>query len=363
MKLDTVLSRLTQWYQSGISIYLTSPPGMGKTTTIVDGVPIIGRQLNKNLGLVVVNGGNLNEMDVQGYLVPRHHETYSDSLFTKPFWWTTADGKRLEEYDGGIIFVDEADKTPVECKKVLGEGAESGRLGSHVLPGPRDGDTGWRVWMAGNRADDRSGSTKELDHLINRRMEVPIMPDMDSLINWMSRNGVTPMTQAFTSSNAEVVLHSKVPEKQGPWCTPRSLVKADRYMQLLAGPNGDFPTDPTILEELNGLIGEAATRQYQNTIRLAQDMPKFSTIIASPDKVKVPERPDAQMLVCFELAHKVDKDTAAPVIKYVDRFPKEFAVTFTRAACNRNPKLVTEPAFNGWCLKNASLMAIITAKK
>lgn len=362
MKLDTVLLRIPNWYVAGLCPYLKSPPGMGKTTTVMEVPNILSARFGGRYGLSIINGGNLNEMDAQGYLIPKHHETFAESMFTRPFWWRTVNGDFLEDYDGGIVFVDEADKSPVECKKILGEGALSGRLASHTLPGDRKGNKGWRIWMAGNRSEDRSGSTKELDHLINRRMEVDIQPDLDSLVNWMTRNGVTPLTIAFVSSNAETVLHSKVPDKQMPWCTPRSLVQFDSYMQLLQGPSGDFPTDSDILIEGNGMIGEGAMRQFINTIRLAQDMPKFSQIVAAPDKVKVPEKPDAQMLVCFELAHRVDKDSALPVIKYIERMPKEFAVTFARAACNRDPKLVSTPAFNAWCMRNASLMAIIARK-
>lgn len=360
MKLSTVLQRIPYWYEAGqdggFSVYLTSGPGVGKTSVLCDAVPLLADRFKLRMGRVIINGGNLNEMDTQGYLVPRHHEGYADSIFTKPFWWTTDEGKRLEEYEGGIIIVDEADKLPVECKKIMGEACESNRLGSHYIP------KGWRVWMAGNRAGDRSGSTKELDHLINRRMEIPIQPDLESWLDWSAKNGVTPTTRGFANSNAEIVFKGEVPEKQGPWCTPRSLVKADRYLQVLVGPNGDFPTDATTLEEIGGIIGEGATRQYVNTIRLQQEMPKFETIVANPEKVKVPDAPDAQMLVIFNLAHRVTADNCEKVIKYVDRYPKEFAVTFTSSACNRDPKLISTPAFNSWCMRNASLVTVITRK-
>jgi hypothetical protein len=51
-------------------------------------------------------------------------------VFSDPFFWRTDDGKRLEEYDGGIIFVDELDKMDTDVKKCIGEAALSGRSGS-----------------------------------------------------------------------------------------------------------------------------------------------------------------------------------------------------------------------------------------
>jgi len=353
MKLSTVLIRIPVWYRQEINPYLSSPPGMGKTATIEQAPALISAAYGGNYGFSLLNGGLLNEMDSMGYLIPRHHEQYVESVYTRPFWWTTREGKTLEQYDGGIIFIDEMDKAPVEVKKVWGEAMLSGRLGPHVLP------KGWRVWAAGNRAIDRSGSTKELDHLINRRRQIEVTPDLDSLLDWQANNGCLPITMAFTKNNPEVVLQSKVPEKQGPWCTPRSLARWDLAVRL-AYPEGNIPLDATDLEEMAGDIGEAASTQLINTIRLDKAMPKYENIVAGPEKVKVPERPDELMLVCFTLAHRVSKEDASAVIKYVERMPKEFGVLFARSACRRVCGLATTPAFSAWAFRNSGLMAEIT---
>ena len=88
-------------------------------------------------------------------------------------------------------------------------------------------------------------------------------------------------------------------------------------------------------------------------------MPKFEKIVSEPDKVKVPDKPDALMLIAYNLAHRVDDKTIAPVIKYMERMPKEFAVTFMKAAVNRKSSIVATPPVQKWALENASLMAAI----
>ena len=154
MNLDTFADKATAFFLAKKCVYLKSPPGRGKTTTIVSAVPRMAKQLDKNLGIVVINGPLLTPADAVGYLVPKHLEGgRTVSVYTDPFWWVTEEGKRLEEYDGGVIFVDEADKMDVDVKKVIGEMALSGRCGPHRLP------AGWVTWMAGNRSQDRSGST------------------------------------------------------------------------------------------------------------------------------------------------------------------------------------------------------------
>lgn len=355
--LNTILKRAVGYYQSGVCVYLKSPPGQGKTFTVGECPAIISKAIGKNLGFVLVNGANLNPMDTIGYLVPKEVNGLDLSVFTKPFWWFTEEGKALTEYDGGIIFIDEADKCEVDLKKIIGEGAESGRFGPHKLP------PGWVVWMAGNRSEDRSGSTRELDHLINRRMEIDIKPDPQGWQDWAMAHGVPAEVIVFADKNPDIVFDSKVPETQGPWCTPRSLVKAGRVLAAFAGPDGRLPTDPEAMNDAAGLIGMGAAAQLMATIRLGHELPDYKDIIRDPVGTKVPTKTDAQMLVCFQLAARVVPDEMEAVVTYVERLPKEFSITFAGSASRRNADLVSTQAMADWCVRNASLMSAIAGRR
>jgi hypothetical protein len=89
-------------------------------------------------------------------------------------------------------------------------------------------------------------------------------------------------------------------------------------------------------------------------------MPKYEEIIANPSKVKVPSKPDAMMLVCYNLAHRIEAKDAGPVVEYMERLPKEFSVTFATTASRRQPMLVATKAFSKWAQENSSLMAAIS---
>lgn len=358
MNLTSVQRRLVHWYKTGRSIYLKSPPGRGKSETIAKAPKIIGEQLGLNLGLVIVNAGMLTPMDVLGFGLPDRSGPHPQMVFTRPFFWLTDEGKGMDEYDGGILFLDELDKADPDVKKVLGEAALSGRLGPHRFP------NGWRVWGAGNRATDRSGSTKELDHLINRRVEIEISDDINAWLDYAHEDGVMPVTRAFAANNVAIVFQSGVPEKQGPWCTPRSLVEMDRMLRPLAEANGGLvPDDIETVEEINGSIGDAAGAQYMAYVKLEREMPSYEKIVAEPKNVPVPTKPDAQMLVVFNLAHRVTSEHMGPVVEYVQRMSKEFATTFIRAACKRQPTFILHPAIDKWVDSNTSLMAAITGIK
>lgn len=350
MKLSTIKVRMANWYRAGISVHLKSAPGRGKTTTIKAAPDIIGRALGKRLGLSIVNGAMLTPMDVLGYGLPRHADNRTEMVFSDPFFIRTEERRRMEEYDGGILFVDEADKADPDVKKVLGEGALSGRFGPHVLA------PGWVVWTAGNRAGDRSGSTKELDHLINRRMEIDVTDDFQSWEDYAVEVGVMPATIVFAQENQNIVFADGVPDKQGPWCTPRSLVRMDEYLRAIT-PEGELPPeDHDTVEEMAGMIGRGPATQYLVTLKVARESPRYEDIIRNPSKTKLPTKPDAQMLVSYSLASKVTIEDAGPAIEYIKRMPKEFAVTFAKSATKRIPMLIKAPAFSAWVRDNASLL-------
>jgi hypothetical protein len=356
MKLKDIERRLVPWFKSGKCVYLRGPIGRGKTTVIQSAPARLNEALKGNYGIVIVSGPLLNPPDAVGYLMPEKRGEWLMSLFTQPFWFITDEGKHISEYDGGIILVDEADKMDTDVKKVIGEAALSGRLGPHRLA--EHGD--WRVWMAGNRAGDRSGATKEFDHLINRRFEINVDDDLQSTEDYYMAKGVRPEFIAFAHSNAQVVFMDP-PPVPGPWCTPRSLHSLAEYAEQHVDSDGMIPTDPLFKEEAAGFIGEGATAQLFATLELAREMPRFEDIVANPGKVKLPTKADAQMLVVYTLAAKVDEQTLGPCIKYIERMPAEFTITFGKCVVTRKKAFVVHPDFAAWCQRNSALLMAITS--
>jgi hypothetical protein len=359
MNLTTFARLAPKFYKSGQCIYLRSGPGRGKTTSIVEAIPRIAASVNKRLGISIVTGPNLTPGDTVGFGIPKHGITsggkpVDEMVFTLPFFWRTEEGKLLEEYDGGILFIDEADKMDVDIKKVVGEMALSGRCGPHRLP------PGWVVWMAGNRVQDRSGSTRELDHLINRRLEIDITDDIASWENWALRHHVHPSIVAFGVSNPQIVFPEKLPEKQGPFCTPRSLVKAGELLVAMAEDGGDLPVDPDAVESVAAGVGAAAAGQLFATLKLEADLPDLKTIVNAPTIARLPMAPDARMLVCYKLASVTDESNVTPVVTYIERLPADFAACYAKALVTRKPGLAPHKAIQDWCKRNSTLMAVVS---
>jgi len=115
-----------------------------------------------------------------------------------------------------------------------------------------------------------------------------------------------------------------------------------------------------VIEETAGAIGAPTAAQLFASYRLEREMPKFEKIVADPMGAKVPDKPDAHMMVVFNLAHRVDSKTLGPVIKYIERMPKDFAVTFAKSVSKRAPALAIDPAMKVWSSSNASLLAALS---
>lgn len=352
-------SRAVTYYKAKASVYVKSPPGMGKSGVMLEVPALLERAFpGKKFGIATLNAAGASETDATGFLVPVKGDGANKprSEFTEPAWMITDEGKHMREYDGGIFFVDEMDKAPLEVKKMLGEAAHSRRFASHTLP------PGWLMWGAGNRAMDRSGSTKELDHLINRRMERDIRFDLDSQREYMEGVGALPELLTFVIENVGAFDGAAVPKEQGPYLTPRSLMEVNDLLAVMRDDNnGVIPDDATTIEDCAGYVGHAQAAMLFAMIRLGMELPPVEAIIADPKGVKVPKRADAQMMTAYKLAHAVDATNAGVLTTFMDRkeMPQEFAVTFLRAATKAQPKLALQKDIAKWCQTNARLMAII----
>lgn len=366
MKLSDIEATLPAMYyasleEGGPAFYITSSPGVGKTS-VAKKFPVIMRKIDStgSYGVSVINGANFTLMTAMGFMVPREDQKthLMDSVFTLPYWYRTTEGKLLSEYTGGLIIVDEADKLGMDEKKIVGEAALSKRLGNHDFP------PGWVVIFLGNRMSDKSGSTRDLMHLVNRRIEVPVDNDVAGWVAWAEGEQLLPETIQFAEDNPQL-LFEPMPEDQRPWCTPRSLHQADILLRSFMSIYGTdkIPTDPITLGFIKGGIGAPATAQYVKTIRLGQDIHSYEEVVASPLTITLPSKPDAMRLMCYKMASRVDMKDAKAVMQFMARMPEEHQVIFVRMAVQRNYELAFQADFATWCGKKTTLLAVLNKYK
>ena len=75
-------------------------------------------------------------------------------------------------------------------------------------------------------------------------------------------------------------------------------------------------------------------------LKMEGELPSLEDVVKAPGTTRLPTKADAQMLVCYKLAHLVSDATLAPVIQYIERLPADFSVTFAKALVTRDVMFV-----------------------
>jgi hypothetical protein len=276
--------------------------------------------------------------DVRGFGLP-DKDTDGNRImtFTLPPW-----SVKKGEPQYGILFLDELGQASHDVQKPAAELLLHRRVGQYQLP------PGWIVVAASNREADRSGVLRELAFITNRRMVINIEPNLDAWVDWAEKTNVHPLAIAFARHKPGIVFADKVPEKSGPFCTPRSLVMASELI-------GEEDM-ATFTECACGLIGEGAAGEFVAFLRVAEQLPKFEDIVKDPTGVPVPTRPDASYAAMQMIAHRVCEKTAVSAFRYLSRMAKEFQVAGLRGTFNRVPSVVRSPDFAAWLRDNKQLV-------
>lgn len=343
---------------SGVSIELISAPGRGKSEFVKQTVDVMTARDKEEWGYSELFLATQTPPDLIGYMFKGELQLDNGQRIsitdpTMPPWMVTVQGKPVWEYKRGVLHLEEFGQGQPDCKASAAELLLNKRLGKWHLP------EGWSVIATSNRTSDRSGVTKSLDFLTNRRIEYHISDDIASWENWAWQAKIEPLFISFAAGNPQVVFTDGVPEKQGPWCTPRSLVLLSRILEQFKDADDRIPTKDWAVETAAGMIGQAAAASLFAHVRLGHEMPDFDEIIKQPKKAKAPQKADAAMLVTYNLAARVDDKTIASCIEYMERLPKEFAVIFAKGACNRLPTIVMSDPMQKWIAANSSLMTAL----
>lgn len=360
MKFSELNAPVRAYLMSGTSVELISPPGRGKSSWVYDFVEHMTKTTGVKWGLSIAMFANYSPTDVGGVFFKGSIET-SDGPVTvtdpaMPPWMVSTEGKPLWEYDAGILFLDEWGQAQPETKASGASLVLEKRTGKWKLP------KGWHIIMASNRMGDRSAVTRSLDFVINRRAEIHITDDLDGWVDWATQKGINPLFLSFAAKFPTTVFSNGVPEKQGPWCTPRSFVMAAKAFDLLTEYNGGkTPLDAVTKEAIAGMIGDGAAEQLFGHLRNALELPGLSEVIADPEHCRLPERADLQLISVYQLAANANDKNMQQLCAYVSRMSPDFHVTFAVQILRRSAALVVNQHLRAFSQKNSAIIAQINS--
>jgi hypothetical protein len=365
--------------EAGQAVMWSSGSGMGKSSSamqLYNRLKEEGAKNGERWGLGIIFAATQTPPDLIGYQFKGERDiivgiddtgakiTRKVSVTdpTIPLWMISTEGQPAFTYDKYFLLIDEYGQGEGDVKRALAEIFLSGGTSPWYLP---QGS----VRLACTNEGARYGVSKDFDFCIARRTLLRITPNIEAFIQYVDKPynhqgksyQVMGVTKAWASSHPEVVFESE-PKEQGPWCTPRQLVAADRYLQTKFNASGRREMDSAAMEVVAGTIGMGASVSLSAHMQFALQLPSYADVLGDPTGCEVPAKPDLQMLMAYELASYTKPTDVGPIIQYIQRFPKDMGVTFVSALFRRDYKgMVSQPAMQAWINKNASLVSILSS--
>lgn len=367
MIMSKLLKHVVADIRAGIAVHLISDSGRGKSMFVEEELlpALASADGPGSWGLCKAFGATYTPPDTMGYAFKgneqeRNGRKFFKTEFAMPAWFVTVDGNPAWEYKHVLIFLDEYGQSEAEVKRCLAE------LKLHRQIGPWAAPPGSGVIACSNKGP-RYGVTKDFDFCINREGQYTITDDLQSLLDWMEKpykvDGrtweVTPTTRLFAKKHPGIVFEP-APKEQGPWCTPRSLVAQDRYMQVL-GLDNINPGDADFIEGTTAKVGVPASQALCSWLQFRLELPDYEQVVAAPTTTPVPQKPDMMMLMSYELAALTQREHLPACVQYMQRFPKDMAICYVKTLLKRDASLLTEPAMQAWSNKNSTLISLVAS--
>jgi MoxR-like ATPase len=259
--LRNYLDRLLQ-KQLLLSTMIWGPPGIGKSSIVAQLA-----QLHQ-LEFIDVRLSQLAPTDLRGLPV---------AIDGVSKWYPP---EFLPRSGRGILFLDEINMAPPTMQGMAQQLILDRRVGSYTVP------TGWFIWAAGNRKEDRAAVFDMPAPLANRFLHLQVEPDFDSFKAYALETQVHEQIIAFLSFRS-TLLH-KVDPQQPAWCSPRSWVAASALHQ--AG------------LEIAPAVGEAAMTEFLAYLQIYQNLPDLVEILAgNGDRINFPPEPSARYATAIGL--------------------------------------------------------------
>jgi hypothetical protein len=312
------------------TVLLRGTPGIGKSSILND----LRREL-PDYQMCYIDVANLDLGDLGMPVVDREEMVTAYAPNTR-FGVGRSSNKPV------VLMLDELGKASRPVLNMLLPVILEHRIGDVPLP------TGSIVFATTNLDTDGVGDNIPA-HAYNRMTVVNVAnPTADEWLQWAANNGVSPEIMAFAKQfpqvfdcYADLEAGDKNPYIFNPmtgntraFCSPRSLAKASNIIaqrDILGA---------AMLPALAGTVGEAAARDMEALVNLADQLPLFENIVKAPGKTKVPESVGALFILAFMLASRVDADTLDPVMDYAERVAAQsfeaHALFITSLASNKS---------------------------
>ena len=293
-------------------------PGLGKSQAVAQAAERVG-------GVVVDVRLSLYEsVDLRGLMDFADDLTVWKPPATLPFKGNTS----FPDDVPIILFLDELLHAAPSVLAVAFQLVLDRRIGEHLLK------ANVRIVAASNRSQDRSGVGKLPTALANRFDHVEVIPDVRAWKTWAYAHGVDEAVIAYLSARPESLDQFASALKTGDksFPTPRAWAKLSQKMSL-------FEASPHFAGMATACIGEAMATEFVAFVRNRERLIPFADILKNPQKCRVPQDGDVDVLYCLSalLVNRIDKENIEKVMIYTQRLPLEYQVLVLKDVFDAKP--------------------------
>lgn len=335
MKASRVKEVIRIAYEAKKPVFLSGPPGVGKSDVV--------SQAAKEMGIDLIDERMLQRdvVDVRGF----PHIVDGVARFTRPDYMPTK-GK-------GILFLDELNAAPPLVQAACYQLILDRRIGDHKLP------KGWLPIAAGNRETDMAVVSRMPSPLANRFVHIDFDVDMDEWVAWALKNTIRTELIAFLRFRPALLMDFNVqvdtgdnrrPERdtRKAFATPRSNETLSRLMDACGG-DIDY-------ELVAGTTGEAHATEFMAFLEVYKTLPDPDVVLMAPKKAPVPDEPSVCWALCGALAEKASEQNFGALVEYSYRLQSEFSVLLVNDAVSRKPELIKTRTFIEWASKQSGVL-------
>jgi hypothetical protein len=237
-------------------------------------------------------------------------------------------------YNGWLIFLDELSSANEAVQAAAYKLTLDRMVGRHKLHDKV------AVVAAGNLESDGAIVNPMSTALQSRLAHIEMAVDVEDWLDWALRNDIHHHITDFIKFKPGMLYTFKPDHSDNTYASPRTWEFANRLI--------GFSHESEFTALLAGVITEGVAREFINYCKVYKTLPKLEDILATPEKVLVPDEPGVLFALAGSVAEWATKDNLGNLLKYVNRIPKEFQVRTLRECVRRKRELLSHPEMTNW---------------
>lgn len=334
MTLNQVAELLPKLLKNNIVPYLKGSPAIGKSAAI----HAIAKKYD--LKVIDIRLAQCDPTDLAGFPV-FNHQTERASYYPLSTF-PTEDTPIPQGYNGWLIFLDEFSSASVAVQSAAYKLVLDRMVGQHHLH-PKA-----FLVAAGNREDDNAIVVPMSTALVSRFAIFDVNLSTDEWLEWASQANVDSRITSFLHFRPSNLYTFKPETAEKPYGSPRTWEMVNRVINKEANIPDEY------LNIFQALLGEGVGTEFDQFLKLQQEIPTMQEIISNPTGLPVSDKLGTCWAIMGMIIEHINTANFKPVSKYLDRFPAELRVVAMKEIQNRHPALKAVPGYGEWIVKTAS---------